>query len=538
MTPLYNRDMFGNYPVNDDWIFLWQVKAFTMGIFKINADLDPSFVAQGLLGLFWSKVFGLSYVSLQALTFLISLATAFVVYKILTLIKTKKIFAIAGALTLLFNPLFFVSSFSFMTENYLLFFLSTSSYFFIKFFINSSYRDLLLGSVFGLLATMTRQNGFLIFLPVIPIILLNKQKEYRKKIIKTSIVPILFAVLSLALSFLWPKFGSNGRFLEFKDFGIRLRSSLYFPQYFFIFLSPVFLGIRGMLKSTKVKIVALVITLVSAYTLFKTDLFPLGNVFYIEELYAKPDFRSNFSLFDNIFTKSALALPWGFAFSKIVIFLFGKFRERKVLLSRVDAFLISSFALNLAILLISSDIYDRYLLPSLLFLLIFVFGKIGEGDRLSKKFVFFSITVFMFISVFLQWDFSAKNSLMWKQLENLREKTGLSKQISLNESYTNHISVRESGDFTGLKERGGGFDPICFIQDYTLGTSSPFFKRVENSTLFKRVKDPRPLDVRKKTIPRIKNNLDKLIYNEEYFSILYGAVGKKAYVGSFCIENT
>ena len=530
--------MFGNYPVNDDWVFFWQVKAFALGIFKINAELDPSFVAQGFLGLLWSKVFGLDYISLQVLTFLISLGTTFFIYRILLLLGSRKIYAAAGALTLLFNPLFFVSSFTFMTDNYLLFFLSASTYFFVRYFTVPSYRNLIAGSFFGMLAAATRQNGILVFIPALLLCALSFNKEKFKKLLTTA----LFFSFSLVVAFLWPRFGVNKRFLEVGDIAGRLQTLLYAPQYFLIFLSPVLLGIRGQLKGLWRKVTAVLTAIPVAYLLFTTDLFPMGNVLYIEELYAKSDFRSNFSFFDNIFAKAFLSVVWSFGFSKILFYVVPKLKNiaQRISLRKQEIFLLLMAALNFAILLFSSDMYDRYLLPAFLFLMLFLFGRLGAGYSLNKVCVYLSIALLAFISIVLQWDFSAKNNLIWKQLGELRQKTGLSTQINLNDTYINHITVRESGDFTGLEPKRGSFDSLCFIQEYTLDSISPFSKKVESLGRVlssKTLDNPKPAGVRKKTLPRVKNNLDSLMINEEYPSILYGMVGKRAFVGSFCVAK-
>ena len=535
--------MFGNYPVNDDWVFLWQVKAFASGIFKINTELDPSFVAQGFLGLLWSKIFGLDYINLQILTFLISIGTAFVVYKTLLLLGSRKTYAAAGALTLLFNPIFFASSFTFMTDNYLLFFLSVATYFFVRYFSSKTHKDLILGSFFGMLAAATRQNGILIFLPFLILSIVSFRKEKWATQAMRLLIPALFIILSIAVAFLWPRFGTNKRFLEPENLAGRLQILLYAPQYFLIFLSPVFIGIKGQLKGIWRKSLAVIITASAALYLFRTDLFPMGNMLYIEELYAKSDFRSNFSLFDNIFAKLFFAIIWGLGFTKVLFYIIIKFKNRLQLnsLRRQELFLLISFALNLIILSVSSDMYDRYLMPSFLFLLLFAFGRLGAGYSLNKICVYLAITLLAVISIVLQWDFSARNTLMWKQLEELRQKTGMSTQIDFNDTYINHIAVRESGDFTGLESRRGSFDPLCFIQDYTLDSSSEFSKKVESLGRVissKTLENPKPIGVRKKTLPRIKNNLDNLLFNEEYSTLLYGLVGKKTYVGSFCVNDS
>ncbi|KKS75367.1 MAG: hypothetical protein UV49_C0031G0026 [candidate division WWE3 bacterium GW2011_GWA2_42_9] len=357
-----------------------------------------------------------------------------------------------------------------------------------------------------MLAAATRQNGILIFLPFLILSIVSFRKEKWATQAMRLLIPALFIILSIAVAFLWPRFGTNKRFLEPENLAGRLQILLYAPQYFLIFLSPVFIGIKGQLKGIWRKSLAVIITASAALYLFRTDLFPMGNMLYIEELYAKSDFRSNFSLFDNIFAKLFFAIIWGLGFTKVLFYIIIKFKNRLQLnsLRRQELFLLISFALN-------------------------------------KICVYLAITLLAVISIVLQWDFSARNTLMWKQLEELRQKTGMSTQIDFNDTYINHIAVRESGDFTGLESRRGSFDPLCFIQDYTLDSSSEFSKKVESLGRVissKTLENPKPIGVRKKTLPRIKNNLDNLLFNEEYSTLLYGLVGKKTYVGSFCVNDS
>ena len=527
--------MFGNYPVNDDWAFFWQVKFFSQGITTISAIVDPTFLSQGFLGLLWSSLFGLNYLSLQILTFLISLATCFFTYKILLKLGIRKVFAFASALMLLVNPLFFSSAFTFMTDNYFLFFLAVSSYFFISYLQDrSNLKLLLLSCLFTFFLTATRQIGILLFLPYALALLGPSFKNPRKKFTKELILLVIFVLISILTMFLWPKFGTPKRFLDTKYIFDRLQMFLLIPQYFVIFLAPVFIGIKTHSTSIKKTLGTLLITSICGYILYKSDFFPLGNILYIEELYAKSDFRSNFSLFDNVITKLLLAILWGYSFSKVLLHLISKLPKKflPIKINDTDVFLISAFLINLAILTVSTDMYDRYLLPSFFFLLLFVFSKVKESNFACTKSVYFYIFLLAIISFALQWEFSKKNNLMWQQVEKLRTETNLSKSIEFSDTYINHISVLESQDFTGLEPRKKSYDPVCFIQDYTVDSSSKVVSLLENLT------NPKPSNVRKKTMPRIKNNLDKLMYNEEYSSIIYGAVSKKAYVGTFCVIDS
>jgi len=91
-----------------------------------------------------------------------------------------------------------------------------------------------------------------------------------------------------------------------------------------------------------------------------------------------------------------------------------------------------------------------------------------------------------------------------------------------------------------LIERKGAHDKECYVQEYTLDTDCKVLKAAQNLEDFidkKLIKNKKPYNVLKKSIPRAKNNLDKMVYNQRYFSFLYDLVGKEAYVGSWCLEK-
>lgn len=528
--------MFGNYPVNDDWLFLWQVKAFSQGVFTVNARVDPSFVSQGILGLLWSKIFGLNYISLQVLTFLVTLLTAYFVYLILINIHLRKIHALIASLLFFFNPLVFISAFTFMSDNYFLFFLSVSTFFLIKYFNLRKKRFLILGLIGALLASLTRQPGLLIFFAVLVVyaadIFFNK-----KKVNCADVILLMFFVLfTTCLILFWPRYGDNKLFVDIKYISDRLKYLRYAPQYLIVFLSPLLLGITGVLKKRNNKIIVFILTIVFGVFIFKSDIFPLGSVLYLEGLYSKSDFRSNFSILDNFLTKIILSVIASFGASKLLVF-FVSSAGKKTRLSSVDLFLLVGAVINILILLFGSDLYDRYFLPGFFFLLIFLFAK-APIMTLSSRPVFAGLALIAFVSISLQWDFYAKNTLMWEQVNKLRDTTGLSTEIDFNDTYIKHAVVRETGDFTGLGSIRGSFDKKCFVQYYTEDSDIKFFKTLQNLNTKiseKLIENPRPLDVRKKTVSRVKNNLDNLLFNESYPSVLYGLVGKKAYVGSWCL---
>jgi hypothetical protein len=165
--------------------------------------------------------------------------------------------------------------------------------------------------------------------------------------------------------------------------------------------------------------------------------------------------------------------------------------------------------------------------------------KLNNYLILNKK-VFFGVALLIIISFSLQWEYSAKTRLMWNQVRALGIETGLKSQINLNDTYTNYIITQEQNDFTGLIERRS-FDTKCYVSDYTLGPDTNAFRWIESleeAIDENLIKKAEPYDSKKKKgIPRAKNNLDRMIYNEKYFSVLYDFVGKDAYVGTWCVAG-
>ena len=110
----------GEFPVNDDWLFAGQVKAFWDHIFGINKLIEPSFIFQGLVGWAWISIFGFSFCSLRILTFLFSLAFLSGMYSLSAHFRVSPKVTTILLLTLAFNPVIFSSTLSFMTEMYFL----------------------------------------------------------------------------------------------------------------------------------------------------------------------------------------------------------------------------------------------------------------------------------------------------------------------------------------------------------------------------------------------------------------------------------
>jgi hypothetical protein len=110
---------WGNYPVNDDWLFARITKRFVdTGKFLIDSDVAPSVLGQTLIALPVIKVFGFSFLHLRILTMAMGAFLLYLVWRLLGFAALKPAIKGLALLILVLNPLFAHLSLSFMTEIY------------------------------------------------------------------------------------------------------------------------------------------------------------------------------------------------------------------------------------------------------------------------------------------------------------------------------------------------------------------------------------------------------------------------------------
>jgi len=527
----------GNFPVNDDWIFGRQVLAFLKGNFKLSLLIDPAFILQGFIGYFWSLLFGFSFYSLRILTICMSLFMLFGFYKTLNLFALSSRFKLLILLCAIFNPVVLSSSMTFMTEIYFLCFFVWSIYFYLR-FLQGDTSAVYLGTLFVVFSFLVRQVGILTFFALLSALAFKKKKLTIKQIIIT----VLLIFVGILIWYFWPHYKEEGigsMFIEAQFVKKRLSYILFTLPSLVYFLAPVLFLLRKVLKK-RVLLIILFLSFFVFMTLYKYDIFPLGSVFYLEELHSKSTFRSNFSFFDNIPIKLGLALFLSF---NIFLFLYSWRKIADVVKSGGGEvlFLLLASLLMFLMLFISTDIYDRYLLPILFPYFIFLSVFLSNIPVFDTFLAFFVLGAFIFISVTLNYEYMRVQNIKWQQSAQLQEKTGLQTQIYLDGTYTKYTRAAQEEDFTGtIKTMPNGLVYKCYIQNYTVDTNGVLFEVLDgaNSLFDKFFDNPKVYDRRKvHGMPSIKKHLDDLIYNEEYFSVVYNMVGKRAFVGSYCIDE-
>lgn len=232
-------DPRGNMPLDDDWDFAVATWHFAQtGHFAFTPFTATSLYAQVVWGAAWTRMFGASFFVLRCSTLFLAALTLIVFYELTTRLSRPMRFLAAAAL--LFHPIFFWSSFTYMTHIPFVFCTVVALYCFT--------RDRpVLGSLAVIASFFIRQTGVV---TAIPAIILARGR--RQKMIAAA--PL--AVFAVALPLLQHgEFGFHARPGEAPFHG-----ALYLFDHFSmaaLFVLPVLLPALGALRNRRVVIGAM-----------------------------------------------------------------------------------------------------------------------------------------------------------------------------------------------------------------------------------------------------------------------------------------
>lgn len=284
-------DPEGDFPLNDDWAYARGVKSFVEEG-KLVLDTWPAMtlISQIGLGIIYCELFGFSFEVLRWSTLINSLLCLWLYYWLLLRFTTPGI-ALFATTVLLFNPLYFSLSFTFMTEVHFLLLLMCLFLSFFRYVETSRDRYLIWATLFSILATLLRQPGLLAPLAC-GIALLLYTQDWRGRVV--SLLPFLISFVTLKLYDLWIRKDYPELFrvggaqdlivnLTTRSWGETLPSVLNLGLTPGLFLLPLIIlllpGVTGVRKWV-LWITAEVVLGGSILLWFYLGIFPQGNVFY------------------------------------------------------------------------------------------------------------------------------------------------------------------------------------------------------------------------------------------------------------------
>lgn len=542
-----------NFAINDDWDFYLHVKYFLDGIYIKNAFIDSAFILQGFIAMFWAKLFGLSFINLRLLTLVFFICFSAGVYILASLYGVSKRNRVFLVLTLTFNPIILISTLSFMTEIYFLTFFIWSFIFFKKYLTEQRPNYLLATSVLTGASLLVRQFGLVLFLSYslgfLALFINTKDKKViRDFILFSFIFGVFFSILML-----FPKVPS--RIVD--DAGIvkhtlklfstldDLKDSIFVLPFAFVYLSFFLLPTQVIHKhklSLKKLIFLIPIGLLFATLLFMFDIFPIGNVLYIERLFAKTDYVSVITLFDNKIFKIIISTMLGI---NLAMLGYKTLKETRItksfLLSSEKLTYLALCLLMFGVAFIAQGSFERYFINFFVLVTIFYFINYVQQDSTWQSFVI-PFAILWTMSTFLIWDFFAAEGLKWKIASTIQPQIRNNENIHLSGTYLRYShSIKQSNPYLlQVNRREKNFR--CQVQRLYRGGDSKLFElvsKVEKSKKIRKfLKNP---DIYRGKISvgfrDINYHENRIILQEEYFTPLNMFFNRKAYIAVFCFNE-
>jgi len=553
----------GNYVVNDEWAHSRQVEAFTNHVFRIQANTDAVLILQALIGFGASLLFGYSFVTLKfvAIGFLLLLLVG--VYAILASLRISKTLSFFTLLILAFNPIVLHLGSVFMTDIPFLALFSWVLYFYIRYFKSNKFLFAVLGGILCALSILIRQVGVMVFAAFFVVECARILRTIGEKItLKGLLIKFLPLVISglivcggLGIYLLWPryssflpggKFGGMSSFLSnfilFDKVFPRVGDLLTSLYYFGFFSFPLVFALKTNLKKWTLVVIILVGGMIS-YFMYKSNVFPLGNILYLEGLYAKALQLRDVSLFNNFTFKFIVSLLSGFSITKIALILFFEFKRstQKLLLK---LFLLMVFVLTLLLLVFTNDLYDRYLLPSYLAFLLLVALVANSTTRISKVIGILFGCFFMLISVLLVFDYTVSTKLKWDAAKAITQNTGIYAQILVDNAYSSYQTTKKFKDYSGLDYINSSNNYLCVTEvirsdvNGLVGTdlTKPVLINKLDSIVSNLVGDPKEIKKKKSPAPVVEKEDRDYYFSKDYYSPVYKAVNLDTNVQGWCMK--
>jgi len=411
-----------SFPLNDDWVYGYSVeKLLQTGQLRLSDYSAATSVTQIFWGYMFCKLFKVTqgieiYSILRLSTFIASFISMIFFYLLLKRLKIIEFNCISGTILLIFNPLFFVLSCTFMTDIHYLFYLILSLYFYIIGLEKTGKHEilyLLLGSLFAGLAYLVRQLGILIPISVLFYLYVNK-----KIAVNRGIYIILLPIIIYTAHWYWLNYIHLQTWVYMAGTVIKLDFSQLIPRilcsfiYCGLFILPL-LFIKPQNKPAKKQnnsIYYVILTIIIIITILWKGYLPyfentihkygLGTITLGNSVLKTEGILSNTKFW------AFLTLLSGICFIK----LFNIFRINLINNSKnLYLLVVMTFILQFLVSLVRFKLFDRYLIVLIPFLIITMLIS-AKKSYIS----YFGILLFAGYSILGTIDYLAWNKAKWE----------------------------------------------------------------------------------------------------------------------------
>jgi len=442
----------GNFPLNDDWTYGKSVKTFLQnGIIDIGDFPAMSLFSHLMWGALFTKIFSFSFTVLRFSTLVSALISALVLNKLVFKITGSKLVAFIACLTLLFNPVYFNLSNTFMTDVNFITLLLLSLYFAFDFFETQKTLSFIMVFIVSVFIVLLRQYGAIVpFCFSFACLFLSKKRWIYSGmcVILTIGVIAIFKYYENYLKGVLPegaayKFSGNNQITNgelWEKFFNNLKSRYTLVlSYIFIYCFPliaVFLFSLFRSFNLFISTGVLVLSAFISYFLFRDTNFPQGNVFANTLLGAEtffqtfiPEFHGEMHTYSAGAQKAADIIKYTLSAGTIacLVLMFVRLFMQGSKLLKVDKkiiLLLSLFFSYIFMLFITDSYYDRYHLPLIaISLLLFAFAY--KPYVASYKLAIMPLLLFVYIAVFGTKDYLELNRKRWEAYYFLKDEVGV-----------------------------------------------------------------------------------------------------------------
>jgi Dolichyl-phosphate-mannose-protein mannosyltransferase len=455
----------GNFPLNDDWAYAITVRhLIDSGDYHPLENTTMTLITNVIWGALFCLPGGCSFTVLRISTLLASFIGIIGIYLFVRELRQSRIFSLCAALTVTFNPIYFVLSYTFMTD---VPFAATAIWATLFLFRNlktRAPRDLLLGTALALAATLSRQLGICISLAFCLTQLLARRSPGTKAL--SAMIPALICIGAMLTFIHWLRvtgrlptlYGiqASGLIKSLTDVNVLIRNlannAFVASVYIGLFLLPLLLLSPPPLLRTRpprgylavgVGMLAMVAGVASRLQAGQPILMPISSNIVVDSGIGPLTLRDTYLLNLN----DVPVLPVGFWYTVTFLALIGG----ALLVARLIASILDTTAgllskndigncelyqlffflcagVYLLPLLASPAIFDRYLIPAMIFFLLGISATPADNSRPASAFrpilmlACAVIGAFSWFSVAGARDYLAWNRLRWTALQELTQR--------------------------------------------------------------------------------------------------------------------
>jgi 4-amino-4-deoxy-L-arabinose transferase-like glycosyltransferase len=228
-----------NLLVNDDGIFIRNIKNFYDGNFTLHPLTAPTFYFQAVTGFITTKIFGFSFENLRLLNIFFAFLSSLLIFFLIKSITNNKLTSLLVALAFVSNPFFWFLSYSYMTEIHFILFATIALFSFYKYLQNNSYSNVILTSIAVSLLFLVRQIGLIFAISFFLSIIITNKKITKKDLI-ILFLPVLtfFWYQNFSITAEYAEAGITETLKNFFDYSFMI--NIFFKR---VFDSSVYIGL-------------------------------------------------------------------------------------------------------------------------------------------------------------------------------------------------------------------------------------------------------------------------------------------------------